>query len=542
MLDDKVLLKRIPLTQIVESKTNPRRIYEEEDMNELLASVKNNGVLTPIKVRPLSEENFEIIYGARRYRSSKLAGINDIPCLVVDITDDEAEAEQFTENMVRADVHPMDEAIKFAEMLDTKRKRVYTVKDIATLINKSETYVLQRLELNNMIEPLKKDFLANKFNISMAVQFVKIHPTEQKEARAYILRQNDYSDYGSLRGLLSYIERYVVRDLNKVPFDKEDPALNPEMGKCSTCPHRSGYNLLFADINKKDLCFRKECFDVKLINHTITQMENVINNHPDILFMLGWGQVDSIIEQYARQENITIHSQHTDGLSSYKSAGATPVKVLFVSGENIGKIMPYYRIPNHKKKADVKALATQGASHAALATAIEDNIDKIKDRQKRALELDAEKVWVEIHKKLIKTPEMQNNKKLTQKEIAALIVAMKSKMGFQQDNEVDKVLKRDSDKHNLYEKALTATPEMFNKICRMFIANILDSSTGTWSGDNRTPLYEMCAQYHQKEIDAIKAVQQVEADKRIGRSKERIADLEKQKKVLVKKTKETPKK
>jgi ParB family chromosome partitioning protein len=102
--------RNLPLAVLTESKTNPRRIFEDAALKELAASIRSQGVLSPLLVRPLNDRSFEIVAGARRYRAAQMAASETIPVRIVNLTDAEALEAQLIENLQRRDVHPLEEA------------------------------------------------------------------------------------------------------------------------------------------------------------------------------------------------------------------------------------------------------------------------------------------------------------------------------------------------------------------------------------------------------------------------------------------------
>ena len=101
------------LSLLNESKTNPRRTFEEAALKELAESIRTQGVLSPLLVRPLTENGFEIVAGARRYRAAQMAEDDTVPVRIVNMTDAEVLEAQLVENLIRAEVHPMEEAQGF---------------------------------------------------------------------------------------------------------------------------------------------------------------------------------------------------------------------------------------------------------------------------------------------------------------------------------------------------------------------------------------------------------------------------------------------
>jgi ParB family transcriptional regulator, chromosome partitioning protein len=126
----------IPLECIRESKTNPRRAFDETKLAELAANIKLHGVLQPVLVRPLpggEAESYELVAGARRYRASKLAGRQSISASVRQLTDTECLELQLIENLQRADVHELDEARGYAALI-AMQPDTYTVETLAVRI------------------------------------------------------------------------------------------------------------------------------------------------------------------------------------------------------------------------------------------------------------------------------------------------------------------------------------------------------------------------------------------------------------------------
>jgi len=105
--------RNLPLAVLTESKTNPRRIFEDAALKELADSIRSQGVLSPLLVRPLNERSFEIVAGARRYRAAQMAESETVPVRIVNLTDAEALEAQLIENLQRRDVHPLEEAQGF---------------------------------------------------------------------------------------------------------------------------------------------------------------------------------------------------------------------------------------------------------------------------------------------------------------------------------------------------------------------------------------------------------------------------------------------
>ena len=149
----------ISLSRIQESKTNPRRTFDETKLAELAGNIRQHGVLQPILVRPLpggEDGFFELVAGARRYRASQLAKRETIPATVRELTDTECLELQLIENLQRADVHELDEARGYAGLMQLQ-PNTYTVETLAEKIGRSEKYVYARLRLTHLVEEIQQE-------------------------------------------------------------------------------------------------------------------------------------------------------------------------------------------------------------------------------------------------------------------------------------------------------------------------------------------------------------------------------------------------
>lgn len=131
-------LKMLKLAHITPSPTNPRKTFDEDTIDELAKSIFEKGVISPIMVRPLGKETYELVCGERRYRASLSVHAehkdrNTIPAYIRDMSDDEALELQITENLQRKDVHPMEEAAAFKTLVE----RNHPAEEISNRLGKS---------------------------------------------------------------------------------------------------------------------------------------------------------------------------------------------------------------------------------------------------------------------------------------------------------------------------------------------------------------------------------------------------------------------
>jgi ParB family transcriptional regulator, chromosome partitioning protein len=129
----------LPVAALVESRSNPRKRFDESGLSEVAPSFKSQGILAPLLVRELDERKYEVIAGARRLRAAKLAELESVPVRVVKLSDAEAIEAQCVENLQREDIHPLEEALGFKALLELGEP--YNIAHITARAGKSEAYI-----------------------------------------------------------------------------------------------------------------------------------------------------------------------------------------------------------------------------------------------------------------------------------------------------------------------------------------------------------------------------------------------------------------
>lgn len=269
--------RNLPIAALVESPTNPRRRFNEENLQELATSLQSQGILAPLLVRELEESKFEVIAGARRLRAARIAAFESVPVRIVQLSDAAAIEAQCVENLQREDIHPLEEALGFRALLELK-DAAYSPATIAARSGKSETYVMGRIKLTELIPPIAEAFLADRIGIGHALLIAKLPAAQQHAAFTAAFRSVWTSDGNQqilipVRELSAWIESNVLLELAAAPFSKQDETLVPEAGACTSCPKRTGFNtLLFSDV-RKDSCTDPTCFQSKLDAHVRQTIE-----------------------------------------------------------------------------------------------------------------------------------------------------------------------------------------------------------------------------------------------------------------------------
>jgi ParB family chromosome partitioning protein len=179
----------IALASIYESATNPRRSFDESKLAELADSLRTQGLIQPITVRPNSA-GYEIIAGARRFRAAQLAAFEEIPVRVVQLSDEQALEWTLVENSQRLDVHPYEEAQGFQRLLDLPG---YDAATLAEKTGKSESLIYSRLALLHLIPDVAEAFKAERITASHANLIARLPQDFQQQAFEACWRK-DYQD------------------------------------------------------------------------------------------------------------------------------------------------------------------------------------------------------------------------------------------------------------------------------------------------------------------------------------------------------------
>jgi len=267
--------RNVSLSLLNVSRTNPRRTFEDAALKELAESIKTQGVLSPLLVRPLTENGFEIVFGERRYRAAQLAGQDTVPVRIRQMSDAEALEAQLVENLIRAEIHPMEEAQGFRALLALEEPK-YSIEQIAAKVGKSPMFVASRLKLTDLVPAAVEAFYADEIGVGHALLLAKLPADQQEQALSACFKevfngsQRPARILLPVRNLQFWIDANILLVLKDAPFNKRDAQLVPSAGSCADCPKRTGHNkLLFGDdLGKQgDRCTDPTCYQAKVQAH-----------------------------------------------------------------------------------------------------------------------------------------------------------------------------------------------------------------------------------------------------------------------------------
>jgi ParB/RepB/Spo0J family partition protein len=229
--------------------------------------------------------NYEIVCGHRRFAAAKQIGINYVPCIVRELTDDQAREIGLVDNLQREDVPAMEEADAYNEL----KQRLGTPAAIAARVGKDVSYVTRRLQLVSLAEMPRRALQERLITIDHALLFARLGADEQNVNLKWCLRPGagtkekledvlasgikdrdgsgryGYYEAQSVLELKSHIEENVGRKLSRAPWDLDDAGLFGAAGACSSCPSNTKANdLLFGDMSiAAATCENGACFEQK---------------------------------------------------------------------------------------------------------------------------------------------------------------------------------------------------------------------------------------------------------------------------------------
>jgi ParB/RepB/Spo0J family partition protein len=171
----------VPLDHIEANPQQPRLAFDKETLDELAASIREHGVLQPILVRPVGPNTYQLIAGERRWRASKLAGLDSIPALIEEIDDDTALEIAIIENLQREDISPLDEAALYDRMV---REHGYSIRKLADKLGKDKGYLENRLRLADAPQEVRELVSLRKDTLSHAYELMKVQDPKRRRRLA----------------------------------------------------------------------------------------------------------------------------------------------------------------------------------------------------------------------------------------------------------------------------------------------------------------------------------------------------------------------
>ena len=251
------LVTEVPLSELHPFVNHPFEVRDDEDMQKLVDSIKENGVLTNLTVRPRAEGGYEIISGHRRFHAAQLAGLDKIKVQVRDVDDDQAIIDMVDANIQREHISPMEKARAYAMRLEaSQRKRGRPTKEnysqvgnnfdaktssdeLAEKVGESKNQIFRYVRLNSLVPDLQKKVDSGNLKFNPAVELSYLTPEEQQSFLDYAeaqdctpsLSQAQKLKAASKEGTLTPDKLEEIMSAQKPSVAPREPVLNINVSK-----------------------------------------------------------------------------------------------------------------------------------------------------------------------------------------------------------------------------------------------------------------------------------------------------------------------
>ena len=428
------------------------------DLEELANSIKEFGVIQPIVVRAIGNDKFEVVVGERRYRASKLAKLVTIPAIIKVLSDEEVQEMQVIENLQRENPHPITEAEGIAKLLEFSSKK-NTIDDIAKRLGKSASYVYQRIKLISLIEPLKAMYRKDVLTTIQALKLARLDEATQLEFYNENCEDWETEDDFEINNFEYQIDNYEL-ELSKAPFNPKNGKLDSKAGACTNCAFNTATTKsLFPEEETAARCTNRSCYENKCNLQAKIDLIKALKDNPDTplatdgenpIFELIESNNELIANRTKLEYNVgyfdTVDSpdapdndfdeddeeemsdyeenlaQYNEELAEFENnlASGKIVKAIWVGedsnstkiGQIVFVVIEKSQSNNYSQnlRTEFKAKDYQEARKAKTLTTelIENEKQRLLDREKRAIELDQEKLQLAYHKRLLESEAISN--------------------------------------------------------------------------------------------------------------------------------------
>lgn len=174
----------LPISQVESCSSQPRKHFDEAALAELSDSIRQHGIIQPLTVRKLASGYYQIIAGERRWRAARMAGLQEVPVIVMEADDRKAAELAMIENLQREDLNPMEEAAGFQALMEQHHM---TQEEAAQRVGKSRSAVANALRLLNLTPPVAKLVEENKLSAGHARALLPLSPALQEKAAEAVI-------------------------------------------------------------------------------------------------------------------------------------------------------------------------------------------------------------------------------------------------------------------------------------------------------------------------------------------------------------------
>lgn len=178
--------KQIDIDKISANENQPRTVFDDEKIEELSTSIKENGLIQPIIVRKYNR-GYQIIAGERRYRASKLAGLKTVPCVIKDIDDKQVDTYAIIENIQREDLSPIEEANAYKTLIDTYNM---SQTELANKVGKKQSTIANKLRLLKLSDDVQYALKSKQITERHARAMIGLEDEKQQQILQEVLKKS----------------------------------------------------------------------------------------------------------------------------------------------------------------------------------------------------------------------------------------------------------------------------------------------------------------------------------------------------------------
>lgn len=311
--------RHVQIGQISPDPNQPRKHFNPIDDKELLESIKSQGILQSLLIRPKTSSEalqgdknikteFVIVCGERRYRAALEVLKEDpkwmggfLPVQIRHMNDEEAKEAQIVENLQRKEVHPLEEALAFEYLT----KKGLTQEQIGARVGKGDRFVRARIVLCNLIKSWQDLFLRQAIDLETALKICRYSTDLQTRIlNDQKISKKDMEDPG-LRVAVKDFSAYRG-DLLSACFDTQDPNLITKMGACDSCPFNSANGSLFPEDTARPRCMNLGCFQEKTNAGFELKLEEARKNPEVVLLKAGYRQDDDKLVKTLKGQGLVV--------------------------------------------------------------------------------------------------------------------------------------------------------------------------------------------------------------------------------------------
>lgn len=493
-------VRNIPVSDITPSSLNPRKTFDQDALCELADNIKENGLIQPITVRKLAKGDdfkYEIVCGERRFRATQIAGMTEIQCIIKDLDDKQAFAAMIIENLQRKDVDPMEEAAAFHKLYT---EGTMQVKEIAKILGKSSSYVVSRIQLNNVLPEYLPLLRNGNIYLNQLIEIAKLTKEQQE-----VLFRDCFTEASIARWPIKYItidilhqwiDEHVMQYLDTADFPLGDATFS--CGKdCEGCPFNTKNKPESYGDTARPRCMDMKCFRQK-------SLENVFRIAKGLEIPIVYqGQGNEEIVKAATEYGLTLqdmtgrsyvikpvepdHASFSDEevyekrMDTYRH-----VKAIFDSNVADGNVQQVYEVcfdgklsGEYKFAYTIPADAKDG-DDIATSDRTKEQITKLKDSLLKIEEREHDELVERKRQALVESAYSVSNAVLTSEETRLFHAAMvkrlpqefKKRIGLEWSNTED-----------WYQKAAQVIEENRNAIKREFIKAMLGEKSVCYAHD-----------------------------------------------------------